>query len=114
MKSTNGLVISLLVAALGLPITSEATVKVVTTQETYELMFRNGIAPAGDLDKEVKSAYPLADKVNSQQGQALDRFIYTPEIYREIAIAVQALMAGDVTPEGAVDRIQAASDKAYK
>jgi len=85
-----------------------------TTQETFELMFRNGIAPAGDLDKEVASAYPLADKVNSQQGNALDRFIYTPETYREIAIAVQALMAGDVTPEGAIDRVQAASDKAYK
>ena len=85
-----------------------------TTQETFELMFRNGIAPAGDLDKEVASAYPLADKVNGQQGNALDRFIYTPETYREIAIAVQALMAGDVTPEGAIDRVQAASDKAYK
>jgi raffinose/stachyose/melibiose transport system substrate-binding protein len=85
-----------------------------TTQETYEIMFKHGIAPAGKLEKQVSSAYPLADKVNSEQGSALDRFIYTPEIYREIAVSVQALMAGDITPEEAVDRIQAVSDNVYK
>lgn len=88
--------------------------KELTTQETFKLMFKNGIAPAGDLKEKVSSAYPLADKVNSQQGSALDRFIYTPQVYNEIAIAVQSLMAGDVTPEGAVDMIQNASDKVYK
>lgn len=85
-----------------------------TTQETYKLMFKNGIAPAGDLKEKVSSAYLLADKVNSQQGSALDRFIYTPQIYKEVAIAVQSLMAGDVTPEKAVDMLQAASNKVYK
>jgi ABC-type Zn uptake system ZnuABC Zn-binding protein ZnuA len=40
MKSSNRLVISLLVVALGLPIASEATVKVVTTQETYAAIAR--------------------------------------------------------------------------
>ena len=88
--------------------------KELTTQETYKLMFKNGIAPAGDLKDGVSSDYPLADKVNSQQGSAVDRFIYTPEIYREVAIAVQSLMAGDVTPEGAVDMVQAASDSVYE
>ncbi len=88
--------------------------KELTTQETYKLMFKNGIAPAGDLKEKVSSDYPLADKVNSQQGFAVDRFIYTPEIYREVAIAVQSLMAGDVTPEGAVDMVQSASDSVYK
>jgi raffinose/stachyose/melibiose transport system substrate-binding protein len=85
-----------------------------TTQETYEIMFKHGIAPAGKLENKVSSAYPLADKVNSEQGSALDRFIYTPEIYKEIAVSVQALMAGDMTPEEAVDRIQAVSDSVYK
>ncbi|MCL5071431.1 MAG: extracellular solute-binding protein, partial [Actinobacteria bacterium] len=84
--------------------------KELTTQQTYELMFKNGIAPAGDLENEVISAYPLADKVNSEQGDAQDRFIYTPEIYNEVAIAVQALMAGDVDAAGAVDMIQKAAD----
>lgn len=87
--------------------------KELTTQETYEVMFRNGVAPAGPLEKEVNSEYPLADKVNSQQGSAVDRFIYTPQIYQEVAVAVQALMAGDVTPEEAVDQIQAAADSVY-
>jgi raffinose/stachyose/melibiose transport system substrate-binding protein len=87
--------------------------KELTTQETYEVMFVNGVAPAGELAKEVKSEYPLADKVNSQQGSAVDRFIYTPQIYQEVAVAVQALMAGDVTPEQAVDQIQAAADGVY-
>lgn len=88
--------------------------KELTTQETYAIMFKNGIAPAGDLTSKVSSDYPLADKVNSQQGSAMDRFVYTPEIYKEIGIAVQSLMAGDVTPEGAVEMIQKASDSAYK
>jgi ABC-type glycerol-3-phosphate transport system substrate-binding protein len=30
-----------------------------------------------------------------------------------VAVAVQALMAGDVTPEQAVDQIQAAADGVY-
>jgi raffinose/stachyose/melibiose transport system substrate-binding protein len=88
--------------------------KELTTQETYEIMFKNGVAPAGPLAKEVKSEYPLADKVNAQQGDAVDRFIYTPQTYQEVAVAVQGLMAGDLTPEQAVDKIQAASDSAYK
>lgn len=87
--------------------------KELTTQETYEVMFKNGVAPAGTLEKEVSSEYPLADKVNSQQGSAVDRFIYTPQIYQEVGVAVQALMAGDVTPEEAVDQIQAAADSVY-
>ena len=87
--------------------------KELTTQETYKIMFKHGVAPAGDLMEKVSSDYPLADKVNSQQGSAVDRFIYTPEIYKEIAIAVQALMAGDVTPEEAVDQLQAVSDSVY-
>ncbi|MCL6086796.1 MAG: extracellular solute-binding protein [Actinobacteria bacterium] len=88
--------------------------KELTTQQTYALIFENGIAPAGPLEKEVSSAYPLADKVNSDQGEALDRFIYTPEIYNEVAVAVQALMSGDVDAAGAVDMIQKASDSVYK
>jgi len=88
--------------------------KELTTQETYEVMFKNGVAPAGPLTKEIKSDYPLADKVNAQQGSAVDRFIYTPQIYNETAVAVQGLMAGDLTPEQAVDKIQAAADKVYK
>lgn len=84
-----------------------------TTQETYELMFKNGIAPAGPLEKEVKSDYPLADKVNLDQSKALDRFIYTPEINQAVAVAIQALMAGDVDPTGAVDMIQEAADAAF-
>ena len=87
--------------------------KELTTQETYEVMFKNGVAPAGPLAKEVKSDYPLADKVNAQQGDAVDRFIYTPQIYQEVAVAVQGLMAGDLTPEQAVDKIQAAADGVY-
>ena len=88
--------------------------KELTTQETYEVMFKNGVAPAGDLTKEVKSDFPLADKVNAQQGDAVDRFIYTPQINQEVAVAVQGLMAGDLTPEQAVDKIQAAADSVYK
>jgi len=88
--------------------------KELTTQETYEVMFKNGVAPAGPLAKEIKSDFPLADKVNAQQGDAVDRFIYTPQTYQEVAVAVQGLMAGDLTPEQAVDKIQAASDSVYK
>jgi raffinose/stachyose/melibiose transport system substrate-binding protein len=88
--------------------------KELTTHDTYKIMFKHGVAPAGDLMEKVSSDYPLADKVNSQQGSAVDRFIYTPEIYKEIAVAVQALMAGDVTPEEAVDQLQAVSDSVYQ
>ncbi|MBM3700670.1 MAG: extracellular solute-binding protein [Actinobacteria bacterium] len=90
-----------------------ALLKELTTQETYKLMFENGIAPAGNLEGEAASAYPLSDKVNSQQGDAKDRFIYTPEIYSEVAVAVQALMAGYVDASGAVDMVQKAADKAF-
>ena len=88
--------------------------KELTTQETYEVMFENGVAPAGPLEKDVTSAYPLADKVNSQQGSAMDRFIYTPEVYQEVGVAVQSVMAGDMTPEEAVDHIQATADSVFK
>jgi raffinose/stachyose/melibiose transport system substrate-binding protein len=88
--------------------------KELTTQETYGLMFENGVAPAGPMEKEVSSKYPLADKVNKDQGESLDRFIYTPEINKEVAIAVQALMAGDVDASGAIDMIQKAADTVYK
>jgi len=87
--------------------------KELTTQETYAVMFQNGVAPAGALTKEAKSAYPLADKVNAQQKDAVDRFIYTPQTNNEVAVAVQGVMAGDLTPEQAVDKIQAASDTAH-
>lgn len=88
--------------------------KELTTQETFEVMFKNGVAPAGDLTNKAASDFALADKVNAQQGDAVDRFIYTPQINQEVAVAVQGLMAGDLTPEQAVDKIQAAADSVYK
>lgn len=84
-----------------------------TTQDSYKIIFENGVSPGGALKLEAKSKYPLADKVNKQQGEALDRRIYTPELYDAIAVAVQGIFAGDISPEEAVKQIQKASDDVY-
>jgi raffinose/stachyose/melibiose transport system substrate-binding protein len=84
-----------------------------TTQESYKIIFENGVSPGGSLKVEAKSAYPLADKVNKQQGDAVDRRIYTPQLYDAIAVAVQGIFAGDITPKDAVAQIQKVSDEVY-
>lgn len=84
-----------------------------TTQEAYGLIFVNGVSPAGSLESKVESAYPLSDKVNEQQGNALDRRIYTPEIYDAIAVAVQGIFSGDINPEEAMNQVQEVSAEVY-
>jgi len=105
--------------ALGVSSTSEHKdlavefLKEFTTQDSYKIIFVNGVSPGGPLKVEAKSAYPLADKVNKQQGEAVDRRIYTPEFYDAIAVAVQGIFAGDITPREAVSQIQKVSEEVY-
>jgi raffinose/stachyose/melibiose transport system substrate-binding protein len=84
-----------------------------TTQDAYSIIFENGVSPGGPLQVDARSAYPLADKVNMQQGDAVDRRIYTPELYDAIAVAVQGIFAGDLSPRDAVRQIQKVSDEVY-
>jgi raffinose/stachyose/melibiose transport system substrate-binding protein len=85
-----------------------------TTQDAFGIIFENGVSPGGPLETDVESAYPLADKVNKQDGQSVDRRIYTPELYDAVAVAVQGIFSGDVTPEEAMQEVQATSDKVYE
>jgi len=82
-------------------------------QDSYKIIFENGVSPGGPLKVPAKSAYPLADKVNQQQGDAVDRRIYTPELYDAIAVAVQGIFAGDLSPDEAAAQIQKVSDEVY-
>ena len=84
-----------------------------STQHAYEIYFKNGIAPAGPLKRKVRSKYPLADKVNKEAGEAVDRRVYTPELYDAIAVAVQGIFSGDLTPEEAMNQVQKVSDEVY-
>ena len=89
-------------------------IKEFSTPEAREILFSNGVAPAGPLEgDEAESAYPIANKVNSEQGDALDRRIYTPEIYEAIAAAIQLIFAGDISPEEAMNQIQNVSAEVY-
>jgi raffinose/stachyose/melibiose transport system substrate-binding protein len=84
------------------------------TQDSYKVIFENGVSPGGTLQADVKSKYPLADKVNKEDGQSVDRRIYTPELYDAVAVAVQGIFSGDLTPEKAMEDVQAVADKVCK
>jgi len=83
------------------------------TQFAYEQSVLKGVSPAGKIEKDIKSPSPIADAINAVAGDAVDRRIYTPELYDAIAVAVQGVFAGDLSPEEAMEQIQKVSDEVY-
>lgn len=83
------------------------------TQFAYEQAVLKGVSPAGKVERDVKAPSPIADAINAVAGTAVDRRIYTPELYDAIAVAVQGIFAGDIGPEEAVEQIQRVSDEVY-
>jgi len=85
------------------------------TQYAYEQAVLKGISPAGEVEnKDIKAPSSIADDINAVAGTAVDRRIYNPELYDAIAVAVQGIFSGDLSPEAAMKQIQAVSDKVYK
>jgi hypothetical protein len=66
------------------------------TQDSYKVIFENGVSPGGALQGDVKSKYPLADKVNKEDGQSVDADLHSRA---HDARSGGRIFSGDVTPE---------------
>ena len=85
-----------------------------TTQEAYEDIVRAGLTPAGPVEnKDIKAPSPVYDQINAVASSAVDRRIYTPELYDAIAVAVQDIWGGNISPEAAMEQVQKVSDEVY-
>lgn len=85
-----------------------------TTQEAYEDVVTAGLTPAGPVEnKDIKAPSAVYDEINKVASTAVDRRIYTPELYDAIAVAVQGVWSGDISPEAAMEQVQKISDEVY-